>query len=254
MNTKDFYRKQDCVWQTNIDEICRIILVIIFEVVARSMSDARQGEKILDMGCGRGDFIKYKPAQVGYIGIDISEKNIKKAKEKYPKEDFRVMDATDTTFEDGIFDYIVCIETMEHLTIDELRNLLKEMKRIGKKNCKIVITTPNLYYLWGLMPWSFWPIKRRLTLKKFIGGIRKGYADENYNLTAHHYRFSPSFLRKLFRNYFTAVKRIDSTFWYNNRAIHGILPRLQMKILNFSNRHKFLGLDLGAQLVIEVNR
>lgn len=234
--------------------MCKRIFVMIFEAVARRISDAKEDDRLLDMGCGRGDFIKYKPAPVKYTGIDISEGNIEKAKGRHPEEDFRVMDATNTSFEDNTFDYIVCIETIEHLTIDELRDSLREMRRIGKEHCKIIITTPNLYYLWGLMPWSFWPLRSRLTLKKFIKGIKKGYIDEEYNLPIHHYRFRPSFLRKMFGSYFTAVRRVDSTFWYNNRAIHGILPQLQMKILNFSNRHKFLGLDLGAQLIMEMSR
>ena len=227
---------------------------MILETVTKRISDAKEGARLLDMGSGLGDFIKYKPVQVRYIGIDISEENIKKAKKRYPEEDSRVMDATNTIFEDNSFDYIVCIEMIEHLTIDELRDLLQEMRRVGKEDCKIIITTPNLYYLWGLIPWSFWPIRRRLTLKKLVEGIKKGYIDEEYNLPIHHYRFRPSFLRKMFKNYFTTIGAVDSTFWYNNRAIHGILPRVQMKILNFSNRHKFLGLNLGAQLIMEMSR
>lgn len=64
MSTKDFYRKQDCAWQTKVDKMCKRIFVMIFEAVAKRMSEAKEKDKLLDMGCGLGDFVKYKPTQV----------------------------------------------------------------------------------------------------------------------------------------------------------------------------------------------
>lgn len=248
-DTKVFYKEQPYTWQTNVDSLFEFCVVTIFRKVRKRLGQLTNNDKVLDIGCGMGEFAPYtSPAK--YVGIDISEENIRKAKNKYPQGEFLVMDATKTIYKDNTFHYIVCIETIEHLTIDELRGLLKEMKRIGGKDCKIVFTTPNLQYLWGLIPWSFWPIKKRLTFRKFIEGIRKGYVDENYNLPSHHYRFKPSFLKKLLEEYF-AVTYVGSTYWYNNRAIHKKNPNLQMKILQFSARHKFLWLNIGSQLIIE---
>ena len=53
------------------------------------------GGKILDFGCGKGDFcgfLKDRNINVDYIGFDINENFIALAREKYPEADFRVFD------------------------------------------------------------------------------------------------------------------------------------------------------------------
>ncbi len=66
------------------------------------------GSKILDFGCGKGDFYEYlKDAgiEVKYSGIDINEKLISQAKQKYPGVDFRVLDIEKDAIDEE-FDYI----------------------------------------------------------------------------------------------------------------------------------------------------
>src|SRR4030067_1155321 len=51
--------------------------------------------KILDFGCGKGDFYRFldeRGIHIKYTGFDINEKLISLAKEKYPGVDFRVFD------------------------------------------------------------------------------------------------------------------------------------------------------------------
>ncbi len=66
------------------------------------------GSKILDYGCGKGDFCQFlrnKDIQVEYSGFDINEKLIALAKKKFPGVDFRIFDAEiNVLCED--FDYI----------------------------------------------------------------------------------------------------------------------------------------------------
>ncbi len=66
------------------------------------------GGKVLDYGCGKGDFyqfLKDRDIQVGYSGFDINEKLVALAQEKFPGVDFRVFDIEkDVLGED--FDYI----------------------------------------------------------------------------------------------------------------------------------------------------
>jgi SAM-dependent methyltransferase len=64
--------------------------------------------KILDFGCGKGDFysfLKERGIYVKYTGFDINEKLISLAKEKYPGVDFRVFDI-DNDILDEDFDFI----------------------------------------------------------------------------------------------------------------------------------------------------
>ncbi len=64
--------------------------------------------RVLDFGCGKGDFygfLKEQGIEVKYTGFDINRKLIGLAKEKYPEADFRVFDI-DREALDKDFDYI----------------------------------------------------------------------------------------------------------------------------------------------------
>lgn len=66
------------------------------------------GRKILDFGCGKGDFYSFlrdKGISADYSGCDINEKLIAMARLKYPDADFRVFDL-DRDVLDKDFDYI----------------------------------------------------------------------------------------------------------------------------------------------------
>ncbi|MBI5099794.1 MAG: class I SAM-dependent methyltransferase [Nitrospirae bacterium] len=64
--------------------------------------------KILDFGCGKGDFYNFledSGIKAKYSGFDINEKLIRLAKKKYPDIDFRVFDI-DKDILDEDFDFI----------------------------------------------------------------------------------------------------------------------------------------------------
>jgi SAM-dependent methyltransferase len=64
--------------------------------------------KVLDFGCGKGDFYKFledSGVKVKYSGFDINEKLISLAEKKYHEIDFRVFDI-DKDVLDEDFDYI----------------------------------------------------------------------------------------------------------------------------------------------------
>ncbi|MCL4457897.1 MAG: class I SAM-dependent methyltransferase [Nitrospirae bacterium] len=66
------------------------------------------GSKILDFGCGKGDFyqfLKDKNIKVEYHGYDINEKLIALAKQKFPDIDFRVFDIDIAALAED-FDYV----------------------------------------------------------------------------------------------------------------------------------------------------
>ncbi|NJD56388.1 MAG: class I SAM-dependent methyltransferase [Nitrospirae bacterium] len=67
-----------------------------------------QGARILDFGCGKGDFLGFltdSGVAVHYTGYDINASLISLAQEKYPEGRFRVFDI-DTDICDEDFDYI----------------------------------------------------------------------------------------------------------------------------------------------------
>jgi len=121
------------------------------------------GEKVLDLGCGNGRFYEVMkdynpptassrslreraPKKVDYIGVDISEKLIKIAKEKYPKVKFLVADALNLPFPNNYFDKVYAIAFFHHIPSKEYRlKVLKEIKRVLNKNRLLILTAWNLW-------------------------------------------------------------------------------------------------------------
>ncbi|MEO0500544.1 MAG: class I SAM-dependent methyltransferase [Pseudomonadota bacterium] len=72
---------------------------------------AAKSKRVLDLGCGIGSnlgLIRQGNADIEYVGTDISESAIERAREAHPGETFEVMDATDLAFPDGAFDLVFC--------------------------------------------------------------------------------------------------------------------------------------------------
>ncbi len=97
-----------------------------------------QNAKILDYGCGTGDFYKFlkrRGINVRYTGADINENFIKIAKEKYPECAFRVMNIDEDPL-DEFFDYaFICgvFNLRVPGVADDLRNALVNLFKYCNK-------------------------------------------------------------------------------------------------------------------------
>ena len=111
--------------------------------------DPKEGERILDVACGGGEWI-LKIAEKGceVHGIDLSEAAIEHAKRLAEREkiacEFKVESAEDLPYPDGYFDKTVCSSSLEHFK-DDIK-ALKEMHRVLKPNGRIVLTTDSFTY------------------------------------------------------------------------------------------------------------
>lgn len=80
--------------------------------------------KILDFGCGKGDFYRFlveRGIHIKYTGFDINEKLVSLAKEKYPGVDFRVFDIDhDILDEDFDFIFLCGVFNLKVEGIDEI--------------------------------------------------------------------------------------------------------------------------------------
>jgi len=68
------------------------------------------GKSVLDVGCGFGDFYDFlrgKGIHFHYLGIDLSEKMIVIAKQKFPEASFEVRDILSKPLPDASFDFVV---------------------------------------------------------------------------------------------------------------------------------------------------
>jgi len=110
-----------------------------WEKVARAMVEhygLKAGDKILDIGCGKGfllfDFAKVVPG-IEIAGIDISEYAIRNSKEQI-KDRLRVCNATRLPFPNKSFDLVYSLNTFHNLHCYDLDKALREMQRVGKQN------------------------------------------------------------------------------------------------------------------------
>jgi len=115
-----------------------------WEKLARAMVDhygIKPGEKILDVGCGKGfllyDFTKVVPG-LELHGIDISEYAIKNSKEEI-KDRLQVANATSLPFPDNYFDFVFSITTLHNLHCYDLDKALREIERVSKKDKYICV-------------------------------------------------------------------------------------------------------------------
>ncbi len=101
----------------------------------------KPGDKILDVGCGKG-FLMYEFTQVvpgiNVTGIDISQYAIDNAKEEI-KPFIQLGNATNLPFQDKTFDFVISITTLHNLFKYELDSALREIQRVGKNNKYVVV-------------------------------------------------------------------------------------------------------------------
>jgi ubiquinone/menaquinone biosynthesis C-methylase UbiE len=143
--------------------------------VAQQMADyyrLKPGDKILDVGCGKGfllyDFTQVVPG-IQVTGIDISRYAIEHAKEEI-KDYLGINDASSLPFPSRAFDLVISINTIHNLYCYDAHAALREIERVGKANKYICVESyrneeekVNLFY-WQLtcemfctpQEWEWW--------------------------------------------------------------------------------------------------
>lgn len=108
--------------------------------------------RTLDAGCGSGAFTLYA-AKIGNeaVGISFDERNNNVAREraeilglkniKFIQGDLRRLNEMKDI---GVFDQIICFETIEHILNDQ--KLLKDIFKILNPEGKLILTAPYKYY------------------------------------------------------------------------------------------------------------
>ncbi|OIJ99873.1 class I SAM-dependent methyltransferase [Streptomyces monashensis] len=84
---------------------------------------------VLDIGCGNGVPVARSLVVAGHrvTGVDISEVQIRRARELVPCADFIRVDATMLELPQGSFDAVVCLYTLIHVPVEEQPTLLQRI-------------------------------------------------------------------------------------------------------------------------------
>lgn len=126
------------------------------EIVKKEWGGVERQCSILDLGCGDGmnavHFERYF-TEMEYFGIDISEESIRQAA-KLEKQNihFACYNGTKIPYQDGCFDVILIACVLHHVPQAEQIGLLRECRRVLKKNGAVYIFEHN--------PWN--PVTRKI--------------------------------------------------------------------------------------------
>ena len=115
--------------------------------IAYLKKNIKPNSKILDIGCGFGRHIEViADFSKEVIGIDNNFDMIRKAKDRlsnFKNVKLFVQDAQNLDFDDDYFDYVICLTNTFGDFPDIKEDVLKEMKRVCKKDGKIIISVYN---------------------------------------------------------------------------------------------------------------
>ncbi len=119
------------------------------------------GKYLLDAGSGPIQYPEYLTYSKEYqyrVCLDISIVALKEARERIGSSHglFVVADVANLPFRNDVFDGIVSLHTLHHLTVSDYVPAYKNLKRVLKKNCTAVVVNG-----WGesmLMRWFNKPI------------------------------------------------------------------------------------------------
>jgi 2-polyprenyl-3-methyl-5-hydroxy-6-metoxy-1,4-benzoquinol methylase len=137
---KDFGDSPQAIRWTPEGQLRRYVSLI---TIAGDLSD----KKVLDFGCGKGDFygfMKERGILTEYCGIDINENLIDLAKRKYPHAEFIAIDIDETEF-NRAFD-VVFICGVFNLRVAGIEELMKNVLKKLFKLCKEVLHLNLLTY------------------------------------------------------------------------------------------------------------
>ena len=183
-----------------------------------------ENSKILDVGCGNGELMKYILENISknIRGLEISKKNVQECIEKGLTVIEGNAELDLGQFPDKSFNYVILSQTLQAFLNPEL--VLDELLRVGNK---AIVTIPNFGY---------WKVRFHLLFKGTMP-ITKTLPDEWYN--------TPNLHMCTIKDFFNFVKTKDIKI-FKSLA----LSNLNTSLINNNNLGiKNLFADLGIFLI-----
>ena len=115
----------------------------VIEIIKEYMPCA---ENMLDVGCGDGRFCYEAKEIENRVGIDISNKAITWARLLNPDCTFYSEPISSLIHFHEYFDTVVCIETLEHIPIEDIQGFLVQIRQCIKPGGLAIFTIPSTYH------------------------------------------------------------------------------------------------------------
>jgi SAM-dependent methyltransferase len=142
-------------WRAYRRKLTRLLRYIIaFEAGKTGDPTFERPGRMLDIGCGAGDFLLEMRARGWEVhGVEMSKRAAEAGRQQGGLDIFGGT-LRDARFPDGHFDYIRSNHSFEH--IDNPREVLKEIRRIIKPGGKLFIGVPNIASMPARLFQSYW--------------------------------------------------------------------------------------------------
>ena len=156
-----------------------------------SMTDIKDGMKILDTGCGFGGtlgLLNKSYSKMDLHGLNVDARQVERARTKVlPREGsdnkitFKVGDACQLDYPDNSFDMVIAVECIFHFSSRE--KYLQEVKRILKPGGKLVVSDVVPFGP-TLVPFVLMCLPYMKKMKKFYGDLGKPATQFDYKILA----------------------------------------------------------------------
>jgi SAM-dependent methyltransferase len=143
--------------------------------VWQNLSIPSDVNKILDVGCWRGDFLNSLPDTYDKTGVDICSEPLKNVRGKT-----YACSIEELPFESESFDLVTCFEVLEHVPYNIFEKSISEIERVSKKY--IAVSVPN----------------RQMLKQAFV---KCGHCGCLFNPDYHVRSFDSARLKTLFKNF-----------------------------------------------------
>jgi SAM-dependent methyltransferase len=117
--------------------------------------DLRPGMHVLDAGCGTGDALNWLLSEVTpserVVGVDLAAAHVAAARLRVPRQiQIHQANLFDAVFEPASFDFIWCVNTINHLTdpVDGVIHLATLLRHGGRLALGQSSLLPDMYFAW----------------------------------------------------------------------------------------------------------
>lgn len=121
----------------------------LYKILLKEYIKQKEGDSILDIGCGTADIVEFLAEKINYVGFDVNPRYINYAKNKFISNknkiklyNKRVNEADAKAFEK--FDFIISIGVVHHLNDLEAINLFKLGFELLKPGGNIITVDPTV--------------------------------------------------------------------------------------------------------------